>query len=156
MTIPTACSSTWDERNGLAAGTWQLDLEGGGDSTRVPVEVLHSQGQDGVEGVLVMAPAPSMATKGGTTAFVYVYRDGDNVHADPTLQRHMAGMQHSTDAEVVELQHVHAGMPGVAGGDAMPNVAAVSFPMLGTWSVDVTLQTSPPQVLHFDAEVLGP
>lgn len=151
---PTSPSLAWASGTTLPTGLWTLELRAGDADAVVPIEVLHATGEDSVEGLLVMAPAPSMATMGGTTAYLTVYRDGEDVHADPTLQRHMAGMQHSTDTEVVELQHVHAAAPG--GGEAMPNVAAVSFAMVGTWSVDVTLQTSPPQVLHFDAEVRTP
>ena len=122
------------------AGVWRIEGTLSGQAVSFPLALYRQTTPEGTDFYLALVPAPSLSTRGLTEVYAYALEDGEFVHGAYTLQYVMSGMTHSTDDAVVNLEHAHfENSLEKAGIEGSANHAPLSFPMAGTWSVDVSV-----------------
>lgn len=133
-------------------GIWRVEGTLGEREVAFPLAMYRAE-RDTTEIYALFAPAPTLSGRGLSEAFVYAFREGEPVHNTVTLRREMAGMQHSADDDVITLRHEYFGnLYDTSRFEPMANRAPLSFAMVGTWTVDVTVGEVP---VTLEVEVLG-
>lgn len=125
------------------------------DMVELPVGVYMAESND-ISAYLVMAPNPSLTSRGESHSFFWAYEGDEPIHGDISLQRSMAGMQHMTDADELMFKHTHFDdvYDDILGTSPMSNETPVSFAMAGMWDVNVSL-VDQSETLVFEIEVLN-
>lgn len=121
------------EGQAVASGRYSIRISNAHHTIMSAVVVHHQQADDGMDIYSAFVPAPSLASRGKSDAFIYAIHEGKNVHDNMSINYLMEGMQHSTDDEHFVLEHQHLD------DTFMTNRATLSFPMLGAWLTTVTV-----------------
>ena len=139
----------------VEAGIWRFSGTLGDAEVSFPLSIYQTS-TAGTDVYLALAPSPALSTRGLSEAFVYAFEGDEAVHGAMALGREMAGMQHSTDDERLDLVHNHFNnvYDETAGFSPMANLAPLSFAMAGTWNVDVMLMGETEETVTFEVEVL--
>jgi len=140
----------------IETGIYRVSIMLGDDMLELPVGV-YSSSSDMTDAHLVLAPNPSLSSRGQSQTFLYAFRDGEPIHNGTMLQRSMAGMQHMTDSEELSFAHTHFSdlYDDAVGEKPMSNEMTLSFAMAGTWDVNVTLMGEMAETLSFNVDVLN-
>ncbi len=139
----------------VEAGIYRVSAMLGSDTLELPVGVYMASNDD-ISAYLVMAPNPSLSSRGESHSFFWAYEGDEPIHGDISLQRSMAGMQHMTDADELMFSHTHFNdaYDDILGTSPMSNELPVSFAMAGMWNVNVSLLEQS-ETLAFEVEVLN-
>lgn len=137
------------------AGVYRFSGTLSGAGVSFPISVYTNSANE-TDVYLVLAPSPALSTRGLAEAFVYAFKNGEPVHSGMTVDRAMAGMEHSTDDEQLDLVHNHFNdvYNDTLGYGPMANQRSLGFAMAGTWDVSVTVMGSDMTRFAFDVEVL--
>lgn len=148
VTTPQGSSLSFDELSSSSlatlefgqaeAGIYRFSGTHDGADFAFPVSVYRQTSGD-AEAYLVLAPTPTLANRGESEVYANVVRNGENVHGTYALNRVMEGMTHSTDDDLLELAHTHFedSYDEVLGEAPVFNQVPLSFPMVGTWQVNL-------------------
>lgn len=136
-------------------GIYRVSVALGDEIFELPVGVYTAQ-SDSVNAYLVLAPNPSLSSRGQTQTFLYGFEGDEPIHKALSLQRSMAGMQHMTDEEQLSFEHTHFNdlYDDALGTQPMSNEMALNFAMAGTWDVNVSVMSDDGETLNFAVMVL--
>ena len=136
-------------------GVWRFNGTLNGADVSFPMSIYKASTEQ-TDVYLVLAPSPTLSTRGLAEAFVYAFRNGEVIHNGMMLNRSMAGMQHSTDDEQLTLVHNHFNdvYNDTLGYGPMANQNSLGFAMAGTWDVSITIMGKNEEIVGFDVEVL--
>jgi len=151
----TGMNMTLLELGQAEAGVYRISGSYNGSDISFPVSV-YQQVQDNVEAYLILSPSPTLENRGMTEVFAYAFENGESIHDAFMVNRSMAGMQHSTDNDQVELAHTHFDdvYDATLGETPMSNQTALGFSMVGTWQVDLMIMGDTAKTISFYVEML--
>lgn len=142
---------------GLAMqGIYRVNMMLADEMLSVPMGV-YTASSDITHAFLILAPNPSLSSRGESQSFLYAFQEGEAIHDDLMLRRSMAGMQHMTDAEELAFSHTHFDdiYDDAIGTKPMSNELDISFAMAGSWDVTVMLMGDLAETFEFSVEVLN-
>lgn len=136
-------------------GVYRISGSYNGADFSFPIS-LYQQNYEGTDVYLLLAPSPTLANRGTSEVFAYAMKDGENLHSGFMVTRHMDGMQHSSDAEQVQLMHSHFDdvYDAALGETPMSNQTPLGFSMVGTWQLELIQIGSEMQSFVFDVDML--
>ncbi len=139
----------------VEAGIYRVSAMLAEDTLELPVGVYLAS-SNAISAYLVMAPNPSLSSRGESHSFFWAYEGTEALHGDMGLQRSMAGMQHMTDADELMFKHTHFDdvYDDILGSKPMSNELPISFAMAGMWDVNVSL-IDQNETLAFEVQVLN-
>ena len=161
----TMTSAELNDMNGVLlefgqaeAGVYRIAGTYDGADFSFAVSVYQQEEEDeDIMAYLVLAPSPTLANRGASEVFAYVFENGESVHGDYSLSRSMEGMQHSTDGDMVPLSHTHFddAYDEALGETPMSNQTSLGFSMVGTWDVELRVEgEAEVEVIIFNVEML--
>ena len=134
-------------------GTYQISGSVANTAFQSSISLYQASTDLGTDIVTVLAPSPRLSTSGISQAFIYGFADGENVHKPYSVSYAMPGMTHSSDDVMFDASHYHFDVYEDIGFEPAANQTPIGLPMVGEWTMQVTLGGSIPEVAEFSVSM---